>query len=85
MTHPFHPWRGQRFELIDLKRRWGQWRVYFLREGQAMAYLPAAWTDAGPRDPFVTQAQGRAIARVEDLLRLAEIVADGVKENKPNM
>ncbi|MGO8700147.1 MAG: DUF5372 family protein, partial [Limisphaerales bacterium] len=22
VTHPFHPWRGQRFELIDCRRRW---------------------------------------------------------------
>jgi hypothetical protein len=71
--------------LIDRRRRWGQWRVYFMREGQAMAYLPAAWTDADPLDPFVTQAQGRAIARVEDLLRLAEMVAAAVKENKPKV
>ena len=56
-----------------------------MRVGQAMAYLPAAWTDADPRDPFVIQAQGRAIARVEDLRRLAEMVAASVKENKPKV
>jgi len=36
-------------------------------------YLPAAWTDVGPRDPFVEQAQGRVIACVEDLLALANM------------
>lgn len=45
---------------------------YFAEDGQ-MAYLPAAWTDVGPKDPFVEQAQGRAIARTEDLLALAEM------------
>lgn len=46
-------------------------------------YLPAAWTDLGPKDPFVEQAKGRAIARVEDLLELARITAEHVKEITP--
>lgn len=73
VIHPFHPWRGRRFELIDLRPRWGQWRVYYIGAEGQVAYLPAAWTDAGPRDPFVEQAQGRVIARVEDLLVLANM------------
>lgn len=73
ITHPFHPRRGQRFELIDWRRRWGEWRAYYVAEEGQVAYLPAAWTDVGPKDPFVEQAQGRAIARVEDLLALATI------------
>ncbi|MBM4393290.1 MAG: hypothetical protein FJ090_19370, partial [Deltaproteobacteria bacterium] len=24
VIHPFHPWLGRRFELIDRRRRWGQ-------------------------------------------------------------
>lgn len=32
VTHPFHPWRGRQFELIDRRRRWGQWRVYDVKE-----------------------------------------------------
>ena len=85
IIHPFHPWRGRRFELIDLRRRWGQWRVYYVtKEGQT-AYLPASWTDAGPKDPFVEQAQGRAIARVEDLLELTRMIDGTVKEIKPKL
>lgn len=75
MTHPFHPWCGRSFELLDLRQRWGKWRVYYLTEKGHTAYLQASWTDAGPRDPFVEQAQGRAIARVEDLLELADMTA----------
>jgi hypothetical protein len=74
IVHPFHPWRGREFELIDLQRRWGQWRVYYVAEDSATAYLPASWTEIGPRDPFVEQAQGRAITRVEDLLELVKMV-----------
>jgi hypothetical protein len=71
--------------LIDCQRRWGQWRVYYLTEGGHQAFLPASWTDVGPKDPFVEQAQGRAIARVEDLLELAKIASRSVKEIKPDM
>ena len=85
VTHPFHPWRGQRIELIDCHRQWGQWRVNFLSEQGHRLYLPASWTDLGPRDPFVEQSQGRAIARVEDLLELAQMTASHVKEITPNM
>jgi len=60
--------------MIDCQRRWGRWRIYYIAEDGQMAYLPAAWTDAGSKDPFVEQAQGRAVARVEDLLELAKMV-----------
>lgn len=39
-----------------------------------MAYMPAAWTNVGPDDPFVEQAQGRAIARTQDLLELVNLI-----------
>jgi hypothetical protein len=35
--------------------------------------MPASWTDVGPSDPFVEQAQGRSLARVEDLLALVKM------------
>ena len=49
----------------------------------ATLHLPAAWTDLGPKDPFVEQAKGRAIARVEDLLELARITMECVNEITP--
>jgi hypothetical protein len=79
VTHPFHPWRGRSFELIDLRSRWGEWRVYYITGDGDAAYLPASWTDAGGLDPFVEQAQGRAIARVEDLLELAKLAGTECK------
>ena len=85
VTHPFHPWRGRRIELIDCHRQWGQWRVYYLSEGGATLHLPASWTDVGPRDPFVQQSQGRAIARVEDLLELVKMTESSVKKIKPQV
>jgi hypothetical protein len=47
--------------------------------------MPAAWTDFGPKDPFVDQSQGRAIARVEDLLELVKMASGTVKEIKPHV
>jgi hypothetical protein len=85
VTHPFHPWQGQRFELVECRRCWGQWRVYYLNPKGHLACFPASWTDAGPRDPFVEQARGRAIARVEDLLELVKMTREGVNEIKPQM
>lgn len=47
--------------------------------------MPAAWTDFGPKDPFVEQSQGRAVARVEDLLELVKLVEKSVKTITPRM
>ena len=69
--------------MVDCKPRWGQWRVFYLTEDGQLAYFPASWTDAGPKDPFVEQAQGRALTRMEDLLRLGEMVAERVNEIPP--
>lgn len=51
---------------------------YIAAEGQ-LAYMPASWTDASPKDPFVELAQGRAMARVEDLLALAKMMGKECK------
>jgi hypothetical protein len=87
VTHLFHPLRDKRFELLDCKRTWGQWRVYYVTEDAQTASFPASWTDAGPKDPFVEQAQGRAIARVADLAAMVDLLQKietrCVKENKP--
>jgi hypothetical protein len=54
-----------------------------------LAYFPANWTDVAEADPFVVLSGGQAIARIEDLLRLAGLIADfnagDVKEIKPNV
>jgi hypothetical protein len=41
-----------------------------------LAYFPASWTDVGDPDLFIALSEGRAMARVEDLLRLTELVKD---------
>jgi hypothetical protein len=49
------------------------------------AFMPASWTDVGPKDPFVEQSQGRAMARVEDLLELVKMTSGSVNAIKPHM
>jgi hypothetical protein len=58
--------------------------VYYLAQADLTVAVPESWTDIGPKDPFVEQAQGRAMARTADLLEFARIVAGSVKEITPN-
>lgn len=39
-----------------------------------MALIPVAWTDSFEPDPLVLIADGRSCFRVDDLLRLSELV-----------
>jgi hypothetical protein len=55
---------------------WGSHRVSFYNDAGRLVSLPETWTSLGPADPFVTLSQGRAYARVEDLLGLVQLVAD---------
>jgi hypothetical protein len=57
--------------------------VYYLSDDGNSAFMPASWTDIGPKGPFVEQSQGRAVARVEDLLELIKLAEKSVKAIKP--
>jgi Family of unknown function (DUF5372) len=77
ITHPFHPWSGQTFELITYLHTWGENRVYFQRqESEHLISVPAIWTDVIPEDPFVRMASGRSLFRVSDLLELVQMVVE---------
>lgn len=63
--------------------------MFYYVSDMELAYFPASWTDVGEPDPFVVLSAGRAMARVEDLLRLGDLVTDlkrkAVKEIRPHM
>ena len=63
--------------------------MFYYTDDMQLAHFPASWTDVADRDPFVELSRGRATARVEDLLRLAQLVADlkeaGVKGITPEV
>ena len=75
VTHPFHPLHGRTFEVID--RRHGQSGecVYLEVDTVRVERVPTAWTSLCSADPFLRVAAGRSLFRVEDLVRLAELVA----------
>ena len=65
---------GQEFVQVDRRHAWGVDRVYFEDEDGRLNRLPALWTSAAAPDPFVELSAGRSCFRVEDLLRLTELV-----------
>ncbi len=78
---------GREFELVKLRQNWGVYRVYFFDDSGELASLEACWTDVEAPDPFVEVAEGKAIARLADLLALArlmaELKAEAVKQLMP--
>ncbi len=74
-THPFHPWYGRTFELLERRTTWGEDRVYFHDEAGQLRRLPAAWTSAALRSPFEVLAGSRSPFRVADLLQLVALIA----------
>ena len=74
VTHPFHPLRNCKFELIEYRVAWGEDRVYFLNSFGQLQRLPASWTDVGGEDPFAAVAAGRSPLRVRELVRLADLI-----------
>ena len=76
ITHPFHPLFGQEFPLIQYRRCWKRTpRVEYLNQEGCVECIPLDWTDAtDEQDPFLVVSAGRSFFRVEDLLRLAEMI-----------
>ena len=79
ITHPFHPLRGTRFPFVVTKSLWGEDRVTVQRPDGTVWSIPVGWTDCAPPDPVVVAGRGRAPFRLEDLLRLAELVSERVQ------
>ena len=82
-THVFHPLYGRELRLIDQYLAWGEDRVCFRDDKGGLRYLPAAWTSIAPPDPFVRTSAGRSHFRVEDLLRLASLIAQQTPAQRP--
>jgi hypothetical protein len=80
ITHPFHPLSGKTFELVTVRRNWGEERVYYQDETGALHSLPLAWTSLAPEDPFVSLAAGRSAFRVVDLVELSRRVTFLIRE-----
>jgi hypothetical protein len=58
------------------RKLWGEERVTFERPDGSVCSVPTGWTDAAPPDPYVSLGRSRSRFRVEDLLRLAELIEE---------
>jgi hypothetical protein len=75
ITHPFHPRFGEQFELAQYRGSWGRECVECIDGDGRVITIPLTWTDAAAHaDPFVELAAGRSYFRVEDLVRLTEMI-----------
>lgn len=74
VTHPFHPFCGRTFELLNCRFNWGEYRVQMRDEAGRVHMFPASWTDVGAPDPFVTLSAGRSAFRAVDLIELAALI-----------
>ena len=83
VTHVFHSLYGRELQLIDQYLAWGEDRVCFRDDGGGLRYLPTAWTSLAPPDPFVRTSAGRSHFRIEDLLRLATLIAQQAPALRP--
>ena len=81
VTHPFHPLFDQQFELVSYRRSWRKQTLDCLDQNGQLINVPLDWTDAAAEDPFVVIAAGRSYFRVEDLIRLADLI-DEQKQKK---
>jgi hypothetical protein len=76
---------GQRFEILNYRHNWGEYRVTFYETPDHVRILPAAWTSLAPLDPSVVLAAGRSAFRVADLLTLTHLIGrieEGHKEEE---
>lgn len=79
ITHPFHPFVGEEFELVAFAHTWGEHRVFFRKPAEQRVFsLPASWTDVEAADAFAVMSAGRSVFRPADLLALADL-PDGLR------
>jgi len=74
VTHPFHPRFGEELECFEYRRDFGEQRVYFYDESGCLTSMPAEWTSAVAPDALRVLGAGRALFRVDDLVRLVEVL-----------
>ena len=56
------------------RQSWGEDRAYYQDASGRLCSFPANFTSLAVADPFVEMAAGRSSFRVEDLLRLVDLI-----------
>ena len=70
---------------MTYKQAWGEERVYFRDDAGRLRHMPVTWTSHFEPDVFQVTAAGRCRFRIDDLLRLVELLEglrDGGAERK---
>jgi hypothetical protein len=74
ITHPFHPLRGQRFEILKTRRLSGV-ETLILRGTVGGTFAVArAWTDRAEPTPYASLERAPLLVTVEGLLALRELL-----------
>ena len=74
ITHPFHPLRGQTFDVISRSPHWGEDRVIYRAADGTLPTIAVSMTDMAQLDSFREIAAGRAAFRTVDLQRLIGVL-----------
>jgi hypothetical protein len=74
VTHPFHPCRGCEFSLESVACQRGGEQISLSDPDGYPIWIPIRFTDASPPDPYIEIGQGRSFFRVQDLVKLTEVV-----------
>ena len=74
VTHPFHPWSGQRFPRQRCVTTGNVQLVRCIVGEATIRCLPRAWTDLRVIDDFERVSAGRALFRMDDLVALRALV-----------
>ena len=81
VTHPFHPLKGQSFEILVVRKNWDEDRVSYLGAEGRLRTLPIEWTDIRERELIVRLGAGRAVFRA-DLLRQLRAMINEIAARK---
>ena len=82
VIHPFHPLRGQTFELLAVRNNWGGDRVSYAGSDRRLRTLPVEWTDVLEPDLVVTVGAGRALFRTDLLRELRNLVDECLRQRE---
>ena len=69
ITHPFHPFKGVRLEVLKSRRVGGEDQITIRRPGGGTFSVARDWTDRS--DPTISDLLGRPV--VHDLVRLLSL------------
>ena len=74
VTHPFHPCRGCEFVLESVACQKGGEQIRLSDPDGYPIWIPIRFTDVAPPDPYIEIGHGRSFFRVQDLVKLTELV-----------